>query len=309
MLLVNLAIGLAMLVFGAELLVRGGSQLALQLRVPALVVGLTVVSAGTSAPELVVSTAAALDGSSDIALSNVSGSNIANILLVLGLSGLVAVIPVDGSMIRRDIPVLIGLSAMVPALSWDGTLGRLDGAVLLTLGVLYNAWLLYDVMRGRAKLDDGELEAEQGSAFKYLAFVVVGLVVLILGANRFVEGAMAVARLANLSERFIGLTVVAVGTSAPEIAASVMSAVRGEADLAVGNSVGSNIFNICLVLGVASMITPMSTTSPGVIGDMITALLVATSMVLFVFLGRIGRVEGAVLCSCYAGYVAWGLFA
>lgn len=298
-----------MLVAGAEMLVRGGGQFALQLRVPALVVGLTIVAFGTSAPELVVSVTAALQGTTDMALSNINGSNIANILLVLGLSGLVAVVPVDSSLLQRDIPVAIFLQALLPVLALDGLIGRFDGGVMLLCALLYNVWLFVSVLRGRAPVDD-ELEVDPSSAWwKNLLMLLGGLVVLLVGAQLFVGGATQLAQLFGLSDRFIGLTVVAVGTSAPEIATSVLSARRGESALAVGNSLGSNILNIAMVLGITALIQPIPCSDPGFMGDMLSALAVSVMLVPLAMYGRIGRVEGGLMCLAYGGYIAWGLLA
>src|SRR5690606_14905026 len=247
-----------MLVGGAELLVRGGGRLALALRIPALVVGLTVVAFGTSTPELAVSVTAAFTASTDMALANVTGSNIANIALVLGLVALIQPIDVDRGLLRREVPVCVGLQVLVPLMLLDGTLGRVDGVVLLAAGVAYNGYLVWDAISNRPALEEGALPIEGGGDPRWNVFLLlVGVAILLGGAHLFVGGAVEVAKLLGLSARFIGLTVVALGTSAPEIATGVVSAYRGEADLALGNSLGSNVLNITVVLALTALIQPI----------------------------------------------------
>ena len=244
-----------MLVAGAELLVRGGGNLAIALRIPALVVGLTIVAAGTSAPELMVSVIAALQASTDVAISNVNGSNIANILFVLGVAAMIRPLMVNRSLLRRDIPVVIGFQVVVLLLAFDGVLSQIDGVIFVALGVAYDGWLLYSVLKGGdTDADVEEFEISDGPLYKHAAFVVVGLVVLVVGANLFVEGAVAIAKTFGLSDRFIGLTVIALGTSAPEAATAMAASRNNESEMAVGNSVGSNILNIAMVLGITAII-------------------------------------------------------
>lgn len=310
MYVVSLLIGLVLLVAGAELLVRGGGQLALALRVPALVVGLTVVAFGTSAPELIVSVTAALEASTDMALANVNGSNIANIALVLGLAALVAPLRVERSLIRREIPWCLGLQVAVPALAYDGVLSRIDGIVLLAGGVTYNALLLYSALRGRKPPPMDELDTEdQTPWYVNTGMLVVGIAVLVVGARVFVDAAETLALSIGLSQRFVGLTVVALGTSAPEVATGMMSAYRGEVDLAVGNSLGSNLLNISMVLGLTAIITPIVITDPGAHGDMLVAVAVVALSVPIVFKGSLSRVDGAILAGGYIAYVLYGYFA
>ncbi len=298
-----------MLVLGAELLVRGGGQLALALRVPALVVGLTIVAFGTSTPELMVSVTAAMSASTDMALANVNGSNLANVTLVLGLSAMVAPLAVQRTLMRREIPACVGLQVLLPVLALDGRLSQVDGVFLLLAGVFYNAWLLYEALRGRAPatLDD-EVEEEDSTVMRNVLFLVGGLLVLVLGAQLFVDGAVSVARALSLSDRFIGLTVVALGTSAPEVATGMVSAYRGEVDLAVGNSLGSNLLNIAMVLGITAIVFPISTGDPGAMTDMLVALGVTLLLVPFVLKGSITRVEGGVLVAAYVAYLLAGSY-
>jgi cation:H+ antiporter len=301
---VFLLIGLVLLVVGAEMLVRGGGQLALALRVPALVVGLTIVAFGTSAPELLVSVTAAMNASTEMALGNVNGSNLANIALVLGLAAMVNPLVVERTLMRRDVPSCLALQLMVPALCYDGILSRGDGFILLGGGVVYNVWLLYEALRGRAPVLDDELDLDDDSSpAKHFAMLLVGIVVLVGGAVLFVDGAEGVAKAFELSDRFIGLTVVALGTSAPEIATAVASARRGDTDLAVGNSLGSNLLNIAMVLGLTSIISPIVIHDTGAFRDMAAAVVVTALLIPFVLKGRVTRLEGGLMAAAYLGYM------
>ncbi len=309
MFVLSLLAGLVMLVLGAEFLVRGGGQLALALRVPALVVGLTIVAFGTSTPELLVSVTAAMAGSTEMSLANVTGSNIANITIVLGLAALVRPLAVERTLMRREIPSCMLLSLAVPLVCIDGVISQGDGALLLLGGVLYNAWLLYEAMRGRAPALDDDLEAEDGgSRLKYMGVFLLGLVVLVVGARLFVNGAVAVAQALNLSDRFIGLTVVALGTSAPEIATGMVSAHKGEVDLAVGNSLGSNLLNIAVVLGITAIISPIVIQDTAAFSDMGVGVAATALLVVFVLKGSITRIEGFLLAAGYTAYILAGYF-
>ncbi len=304
---VYLLIGLVMLVLGAELLVRGGGQLALALRIPALVVGLTIVAFGTSTPELMVSLNAAMSASTDMSLANVNGSNLANVTLVLGLAALVSPLTVERTLMRREIPCCLLLQLAVPLVCLDGVISQGDGILLLLGGVLYNAWLLFEALRGRAPALDDDLDGE-GGLFKHALLLIVGLGILIFGAQLFVEGSVGVAKALHLSDRFIGLTVVALGTSAPEVATGMVSAYRGEVDLAVGNSLGSNLLNVAMVLGITSIVFPIQITDPGAWTDMAIAIGVTALLVPFVLKGSINRLEGLLLSSAYVTYLIAGFF-
>ncbi|MBK9714998.1 MAG: calcium/sodium antiporter [Kouleothrix sp.] len=255
--------GLGLLVGGAELLVRGASRLAATLGVSPLVVGLTVVAVGTSAPEIAVALQSSLTGQVDLALGNIIGSNIANVLLILGLAALVAPLTVPQLLIRQDVPIMIGVSVAVLLLSLDGVLSWLDGT-LLTAGIV--AYIVYVVVQSRKESArvKAEYAAESGveqrrASYGWgrsLAMALLGLLLLIVGADWLVDGAVAFARVLGVSELIIGLTIVAVGTSLPEIATSMLASIRGERDIAVGNVIGSCIFNLLLVLGLAALAAP-----------------------------------------------------
>lgn len=307
MFLLTLLIGLLMLVAGAEMLVRGGGSVALALRVPALVVGLTIVAFGTSAPELTVSVIAATQASTEMAISNVNGSNIANVAFVLGLAAMVRPLVVERSLLRREVPVCVTLQFLVPILAYDGLFSRIDGAIVILGGVFYNGWLVYDVFKGRQPPPDDELEGSEGEPFwKHGLMLLGGLVILVLGADTFVGSAVELARILELPQQFVGLTVVALGTSAPEAATAISAARSGEVELAVGNSVGSNILNICMVLGITSMIAPIHIPGPEIIRDAMIAAAAVCILVPVVLRGRLSRVEGSVLVGGYIAYIIFG---
>lgn len=300
------ALGGACLYFGAEWLVQGAAGLALRLGVRPLLIGLTVVSYATSAPELSVSVSSALAHDSEIALGNVIGSNIANIGLILGLSALIAPPFSDGSMRTRELLVLGVATVLVPILLLDGSIGPIDGISFL-LGSVAFTWLTIRWSKSR-KVDLDELPPIAGKSFARLAFVgVLGLAVLIGGGEIFVRGAVGVAHALGVSQLVIGLTVVAFGTSVPELAASVVAALRGHSDLAIGNVIGSNVFNLLLILGAAGMIHPISVDLGRMTLDMAFLLgLTFFSMVALSFRRHVSRLEGALLtCSyfCYIGLV------
>jgi cation:H+ antiporter len=300
-----MVLGLTALVLGAEWFVRGAAKLAIAFGVPPLVIGLTVVAYGTSMPELVVSAVAALEGRSAIALGNVVGSNIANIGLILGITALISPPKVDGSLVRREVPWLLASALLLPLLLLDGAIGRLD-ALLLLFGAV--AFTIFTVRTTReASGDQGIQSADVEQAARRglptaIAFTVVGLALLLLGGRWFVSAASDMAVRFGISERVVGLTIVAVGTSLPELAASVVAAVRGFSSLAIGNVIGSNIFNVVFVLGGAGVIAPVQGELVALRLDL--ALMIGFTMVASLLLRgarRIARWEGAVLLAGYVG--------
>lgn len=311
--------GLGMLVGGAELLVRGASRLAAALGIPALVVGLTVVAVGTSAPEIAVAVQSSLAGQADIALGNVVGSNIANVLLILGLAALVAPLVVPQLLIRQDVPVVIGVSALVYVLSLDGSLGRFDGVVFISGIIAYIVFVVRQSRKESARVK-AEYEAEFGVAQpratggwpRSFALAVLGLALLIVGANWLVNGAVAFARVLGVSELIIGLTVVAVGTSLPEVATSMLASLRGERDIAVGNVVGSCIFNGLLVLGIMALIAPGGVPVPLAARNFDLPVMLATAVAclpIFINGHTIYRWEGGLFLGYYASYTCYLLLA
>lgn len=309
LILISLAAGLVLLYFGAEGLIRGASSLALRLGITPLVVGLTVVAFGTSAPELVVSTKAAYLGQGGIAVGNVVGSNIFNIAVILGLSALIRPLRIRVQLLKFDMPVMLGVSLLCWALFRDGQLSRPEAALLFA-GIL--AYTVINVVMARRETSKVvEKEFEEGTPHKSrnagidLLLVVGGLTLLVLGARFFVSGAIDLARLWGISEAVIGLTIVAAGTSLPELATSLIAAFRKEDDIAIGNIVGSNVFNILAILGVSGMITPLSTggVTPVDFGVMLG---VAFLLLPLMHTGlRLARWEGAVFVALYGGYVWW----
>lgn len=298
--------GLVMLFIGAEGLIRGSSNLAIKIGITPLVVGLTVVAFGTSAPELVVSLKAALIGNSSIALGNVIGSNIANIALILGAAALIKPLDVHANVIMREIPIMIGVSILLIILLLDGELGFIDGVIFVSLIVIYT--VVNIILARKEKNPQVDLEFKEGLKSKLgvpisIVFVVVGLVILILGANLFVQSAVAIAKLFNISDAIIGLTIVAVGTSLPELITSIVASIKKEADIALGNVVGSNIFNILCILGITAIIIPVS--SAGIsyvdLGIMLITAVVILPLSKTGFF--ISRTEGALLLFGYAIYI------
>jgi cation:H+ antiporter len=306
--LLLLVLGLVLLVAGAELLVRGASRLAAAWGIPPLIIGLTVVAFGTSAPELAVSLQAAAAGTADIALGNVVGSNIFNVLFILGVSALVAPLVVTAQLVRLDVPVMILVSILLFALALDGSIGRLDGALLFGGIVAYTAGL---VILGRrpssGSADDAALPATTGGWLRDAVLVVAGLVLLVLGARWLVAAGSTLAASLGVSELIIGLTIIAGGTSLPELATSVLAAARGQRDIAVGNIVGSNVFNILAVLGLAALTSGGITVAPAALTfDIPVMTAVAVACLPVFFTGNvIERWEGALFLGYYVAYTAY----
>ena len=312
---VYLIAGLVLLVAGAEVLVRGAAKLAAQFGIPPLVIGLTVVAFGTSAPETAVSVQSAFNGSGDLAIGNVIGSNIANVLLILGVTALIAPLIVSRQLIRLDVPIMIGASLVVYALAWDGQLSRLDGALLFAGVITYTVFLIYSSRKDKGGEDD-EFAKEFGldePAKPYawavnLALLLAGLALLVGGSNLLVDGAVQLARALGLSELVIGLTVIAIGTSLPELATSIIAAFKGERDIAVGNIVGSNIFNLLCVLGLASLVSPnaIPVAANALAFDFPVMIAVAFACLPIFFSGyRINRWEGLLFVAYYVAYTLY----
>ena len=298
--------GLVLLFIGAEGLIRGSSSLAIKIGITPLVVGLTVVSFGTSAPELVVSLKAALMGNSSIAMGNVLGSNVANIALILGISAIIRPLNVHADVIRREIPIMIGASVLVFFLSLDGSLGIIEGIIFLLILILYT--IISIVLARKEKNPDVKTEFEEGLKSKLnvplsIILMIGGLGLLILGANLFVQGAVVLAKLFQISDVVIGLTIIAIGTSLPELITSIVASYKNEADIAIGNIVGSNIFNLLCILGITAIILPISTRGISII-DWIVMLFCALILLPLSKTGfRISRIEGGLLFTGYIIYV------
>lgn len=302
-----------MLVLGAEALVRGASRLAVNFGVSPLVVGLTVVAFGTSAPELAVSVQSAIapkDGA-DIAIGNIVGSNIFNVLLILGLSALVAPLLVSQQLVRRDVPIMIGLSATLYAMGADGTVGRLEGALLFAGIVLYTGFAISQSRKETQAVQDeyaDEFGNSQGTLVWNIGLILIGLSMLVLGSRWLVQGAVVLANSLGVSDLVVGLTIVAAGTSLPEAATSVVASLKGERDIAVGNVVGSNIFNILAVLGLSALVSPAGVrVAPAALDfDIPVMLAVAVACLPVFFTGYvISRWEGAIFLVYYGVYTVW----
>ncbi len=313
--IVLLILGLVLLVVGAEALVRGASKLAAIAGISPLVIGLTIVAYGTSSPEMAVSTMTALSGQADIAVGNVVGSNIFNVLFILGVSALVSPLIVAQQLIRLDVPIMIGVSVLALVFGLDGNISRVDGIILFTLAVLYTIFLIY---QGR-KEPNLEVQAEYdqygrnsgGSAGQLLinlAYIAVGLVLLVIGSRWLVDGSITIARIFGVDELVIGLTIVAVGTSLPELATSVVASLKGERDIAVGNVVGSNIFNILAVLGLAGIVSPAGVTVSDAAIRFDIPIMIAVAIAclpVFVSGNLIARWEGFVFVWYYVAYTLY----
>lgn len=295
--------GLALLVLGAEFLIRGASRLALRAGIPSLVVGLTIVAYGTSAPEMIVSAKAALAGQADLALGNVVGSNIFNVLFILGASALLAPLLVSRPIIQREVPIMIAVSVLLWVLALDGRVSRAEGALLL---VLLGAYTVFQVRLGLRQGNGNPVPVKSSPGLNVLA-IVGGLALLVLGAHWFLDGSVQLARSAGLSELIIGLTIVAAGTSLPEVATSLLATWRGERDLAVGNVVGSNIFNILGVLGASAVLGGgVAVSGAARAFDIPLMTAVALACLPIFFTGHvIARWEGVVFLFYYAAYTAF----
>lgn len=302
-----MALGTLLLAVGAEGLVRGGARLAGALRVSPLVIGLTVVAFGTSAPELVVSTMASFKDQSAIALGNVIGSNIINILGILGLSALIAPLEVQAEVVRREVPIMIGVSFVLLVVAVDGTVSRAEG-VLLFLGIIVYTAFSYRISRRETAAVAKEFEEaiptpKPDKLWFDAGLVVGGLVLLVVGARVLVNAAIPLAHAMGISDRVIALTLVAMGTSMPELATSAVAAFRRQTDIAVGNVVGSNIFNILSILGASAMVRPLAVPTSMLFFDIPVMLVVAILTLPIVLSGHtISRKEGAVLVLALVAY-------
>lgn len=305
-----LILGLVLLVFGADWLVKGASRLAISFGISALVVGLTVVAYGTSAPELSVSVMSSLQGKSEMALGNIVGSNIFNVLFILGLSALVTPLIVAKQLVRLDVPVMIVSSLALLGLCYDGQISRIDGILLFAGAVMYTWWLIRLSRREQKeeRANGGEAPVKQGNLLVNVLWIAAGLVLLVLGSKFLVTSAIDIARVLGLSETIIGLTIVAAGTSLPEVATSVMASIRGERDIAVGNVVGSNIFNILAVGGLSGIVstTGIDVSDSILRFDLPLMLAVAIACLPVFFVGfTITRWNGAFFLGYYVAYTLY----
>ncbi len=312
--------GLAFLILGADWLVRGASRLAAKAGISPLVVGLTVVAFGTSAPEMAVSVQSSLAGQADIAVGNVVGSNIFNILFILGISAVITPLIVQQQLIRLDLPLMIGVSFLAYFMSLDGVIGRLEAGLLFLGVVVYTVFLIIQSRRENNREVEQEYEQEYAGKGETgwrpwvvnIGLVVVGLGLLVYGSDLLVESAVSIARWLGLSDLIIGLTIVAAGTSMPEVAASIAAAIKGERDIAVGNVIGSNLFNLLAVLGLAGLASPLGlpVSSSAIAFDIPVMIAAAIATLPIFFTGRrIDRWEGWLFLGYYAAYTAYLILA
>lgn len=314
--IVSLVVGFILLVKGADYFVEGASSIAKGLHIPAIVIGLTVVAFGTSAPELAVSISAAMKGSNDIAIGNVVGSNMFNLLMVVGFSAVIKPLVIQKSMIKKDYPLSVLAAVLLGVLSMDMVLGgakemmigRMDGIILLVCFAAFMYMTIKEAFRGREELKkehEAEVENMSYSMGKSILISLLGLGGIIIGGNLSVDGAKEIARAFGLSEALIGLTIVAIGTSLPELVTSIVAAKKGESDIAMGNVVGSNIFNIFLILGTSATILPMKVSSTYIYD---ISILLVISILVFIPMAKnkkVGRPMGVTMILTYAAYTAY----
>ena len=300
-----LVVGFVFLVKGADWFVDGAASIATKFGIPQLIIGLTIVALGTSAPEAAVSITAAASGNADITIGNIVGSNILNIFIILGLTALVAPVAVQKSSLVVDIPVVIGISALLLVMGLDGNITRLDAGILIVIFALYLAYLFWDAKKSIALSSETNEESEEIknlSIPKAIFSTVIGLVLIVLGSNCVVGSATFIAEKAGLSERFIGLTIVALGTSLPELFTSVTAAIKKNSDIAVGNIIGSNIFNILFVVGLSGLIIPVPFQSAFRFDAIVSTVAAILLLVFCLPKKQLGRWAGVIFLICYAVY-------
>ncbi|MDH3492442.1 MAG: calcium/sodium antiporter [Acidobacteriota bacterium] len=305
--IVFVLLGLALLTLGAEGLVRAGVSFALRMGVTPLVIGLTIVAFGTGSPELVVSAQASYFGNSGLALGNVIGSNISNTALILGVASLIFPITAHTDVVRREMPIMVAVTGALWLMIADGELGRVDGVILFTGSIAYTTTIYFLARRSNIHITVSPIpdeDQEPGNSIVLdTVYLIGGLAILVAGAKLLIDGAISIARILEISEVIIALSVVAIGTSLPELATSAVAAIRKESDLALGNAIGSNIFNILCVLGVTALVNPVSAAE---IRNFDMAVLMGSALFLWALLGfrfRLDRFEGALLLVGYAIYL------
>ena len=312
--IVALIVGLIITVWSADRFVDGASGIAKHFKMPPMLIGMVIIGFGTSAPEIAVSVQAAIEGNSGISLGNAIGSNITNIALVLGVTAIIAPIMASSSVLKKEVPMMLGAMFLALILMLDGSLSVTDGIILLFAFVLTMGWSIFEGLKKKKDnyTDEVEIEiANKGTSVKSSAlWLVLGIVLLIVGSKIFVYGAQNIALSLGISDMVVGLTVVAIGTSLPELASSIMAARKGEHELALGNVLGSNLFNILIVVGIAVVISPMSIPSEVITRDMFTAI--ALSFILLVVclpfskkVGSINRFDGVLLVVVFIMYTTW----
>lgn len=302
--IIYIVFGIVMVLWGASKLTDGATSLAARMNIPPMVIGLTVVALGTSMPEFFISFISALRGTTDLAVGNVVGSNIFNTMLIVGMAALVAPMTILKSTVKKDIPVTILASAMlIPMTLIGGDISRLDAAILFIVFVAYMIYTVYSALKGKS--EESRAETKEMPVWMAIVFFILGLACLMVGSNLFVEGATAVASLLGVSEAVIGLTIVAGGTSLPELATSVVAARKGQSAIAMGNVIGSNVMNILMILGITGLIHPMPI--QGITWLDLTVML-GSVVLLWLFSYTkytVARWEGAVLVALFLAYMSW----
>ena len=293
-----LALGFTMLIKGADWFVDGASGIATKFGIPQLVIGLTIVAMGTSAPEAAVSISAAIGGSADITIGNIVGSNILNIFIILGISAVITTLAVASSTIKYETPFMILITILLLVLGLDGTIGLIDGIILI---IAFIAYLTYLFIMAKNNKEE-QPKAKQMAIWKAILFTIIGLALIILGSNVTVDAATAIAKAFGVSERFIGLTIVALGTSLPELFTSVSAARKHNADIAIGNIVGSNVFNILFVVGLSSVIIPVPFASNFIFDTIVAIIAAALLLVCCLKTKSLKRPAGILMLICYAAY-------
>ena len=293
-----LALGFTMLIKGADWFVDGASGIATKFGIPQLVIGLTIVAMGTSAPEAAVSISAAIGGSADITIGNIVGSNILNIFIILGISAVITTLAVASSTIKYETPFMILVTILLLVLGLDGTIGLIDGIILIAVFIAYLTYLFIMAKKNKEE----QPEAKQMAIWKAILLTIIGLALIILGSNVTVDAATAIAKAFGVSERFIGLTIVALGTSLPELFTSVSAARKHNADIAIGNIVGSNIFNILFVVGISSIIIPVPFASNFIFDTIVAIVAAALLLVCCLKTKSLKRPAGILMLICYAAY-------
>ncbi len=309
-----LLVGFVLLIKGADFFVDGAASLARKLKIPSLVVGLTIVAIGTSTPELAVSISSSVADANSMAISNVVGSNIFNMLVVIGVSALFAPLAVTKDIIRRDFPISVGVMVVFAAMLFignvAGSLSLIESIILLALFIGYTAWAIISAMKARGSKEE-EPEAKPFVWWKCALFIIGGVAAIIFGGDMVVDNASALGAAIGMSETLIGLTICAIGTSLPELVTSISATRRGEVDIAMGNVVGSNIFNVVCILGVSGVISPISisgTVLTNTLAD--CGVVIAMSVLTYIFCltsKKVNRVEGGVLVLCYVAYMAYAI--
>lgn len=302
MMYIWLIVGFVLLIKGADMFVDGSSSIAKLLKVPSVIIGLTIVALGTSAPEAAVSVTAGLAGSNDIAISNVIGSNAFNLLMVIGVCAVIKGFSVDADIVRRDFPINIAMTVLLGIFLLDMKIARVEGIILFTLMVIYIVLMIISAIKNR---QEGDEDIKVMSPVKSVLAVLIGITAVVVGGDLVVDNASLIAAAFGLSQTLIGLTIVAIGTSLPELVTSVVAAKKGESGLALGNVVGSNLFNIMFILGMSSAIHPISVAQESLIDALLLLIFTVTLFVICKTGKKVTRIEGAFCVLIYVAYTAY----